>query len=85
MSVTQPECVYLLALGIQHTMRMCRHVVTCGLSRSTVFFPHYLINDTIFERKKKVTEHEMCVLNFSTTFILNCITIYCRQHNCTRI
>ena len=31
-------------------------------------FPHYLINGTIFE-KKKVTEHKMCVLIFSTTFV----------------
>jgi hypothetical protein len=30
------------------------------------FFPHYLINGTIFE-KKKVFEHKMCVLIFSTT------------------
>ena len=29
--------------------------------------PHYLINGTIFE-KKKVTEHKKCVLIFSTTF-----------------
>jgi hypothetical protein len=30
-------------------------------------FPHYLINGTIFE--KQVTEHKMCVLIFSTTFV----------------
>ena len=30
------------------------------------FFPHYLINGTIFEKKKKITEHEKCVLIFST-------------------
>jgi hypothetical protein len=31
-------------------------------------FPHYLINGTIFE-KKKVFEYKMCVLVFSTTFV----------------
>jgi hypothetical protein len=32
-------------------------------------FPHYLINDTIFEREKKVIEHKMRVLIFPTTFV----------------
>jgi hypothetical protein len=34
------------------------------------FFSAYLTNGTIFE-KKKFTEHKMCVLIFSTNFILN--------------
>ena len=37
-------------------------------------FPHFLINGTIFgekKKKKKITEHKMCVLIFSTTFICN--------------
>jgi len=32
-------------------------------------FSHYLINGTIF--RKRVIEHEMCVLSFSTTFVWN--------------
>jgi hypothetical protein len=32
-------------------------------------FPHYLINGTIFEKKKEVIEHKMCVLVFSTNFV----------------
>jgi len=32
--------------------------------------PNYLINGKIFE-KKKVNEHKMCILIFSTTFVWN--------------
>ena len=61
-------CVFVV---IQHAMSM-RHFVNCGLPRSTIyfFFPHYLINDTILERKK-IAEHKMCVVVSSTTFVRN--------------
>jgi len=48
MSIIYCECVSV-ALGMQHAMPM-RHVVICDLSGYTVFFPHYLINGTIFEK-----------------------------------
>ena len=51
-----------VALGIQRAVRM-RHIVMCGPSGCTVFF---LINLTIFG-EKKITEHKMSSLIFSTT------------------
>jgi len=35
-SITYSECMFV-ALGIQHAMHMC-HIVTCGLTLSTIFF-----------------------------------------------
>ena len=36
-----------------------------------LYFSHYVTNRTIFEKKKKVIEHKICVLIFSTTFVRN--------------
>jgi len=36
MSITQPERIFL-ALDIHHAMSM-RHIISCGLPRSTIFF-----------------------------------------------
>jgi hypothetical protein len=55
------------ALGIQHAMRML-HIVICGLPRSTIFF-NFISYTPRFS--KNVTEHKMCVSNFSTTFARN--------------
>jgi len=39
-----------VALGIQHALRM-RRMAICGLSSCTAFFPHCLLNGTIFGGK----------------------------------
>jgi hypothetical protein len=52
-----------VALCIQHAMRM-RHVVICGLSGSTIFFPRYLINGTILGRKNVIEYRMTCGLVF---------------------
>ena len=52
--------VCVVALGIQHAIRMC-HIVICALSDCAIFFKHfYLMNGTIFE-KKKCTERKISV------------------------
>ena len=53
-SITYSVCV-CVALVIKHVMRM-RRIVICGLLRSTIFFPHYLINGTIFVKKSLNTK-----------------------------
>ena len=68
MSITYFECVSA-ALVIQHAMRI-RHVVICGLPRFTIFRPRYLMNGTILENKKKITEHKMCVFLFTLQICL---------------
>ena len=39
-----------------------RHIVTCGLPRCTMFFPHFLINGGIMGKKLLNTK---CVFRFS--------------------
>jgi len=63
-SITHSECEFV-ALVIQ----LCNaHAPYFHLGPAPFYniFPHYTINGTI---KKKVTEHKMCVLIFSTTFV----------------
>ena len=50
-----------IALVTQHATRM-RHIANCGLPRSAVFSPHYLINGTFFG---KMSSNTKCVFWFS--------------------
>jgi hypothetical protein len=54
-----------VALVIQHIKSMHR-IIFCGLSGSAIFFPHYLINGTIF---RKTLLNVKCVLIFCKTFV----------------
>ena len=66
MSITYSECV-IVALVIQHATRM-HHVVLSSLACPNLhFFPPTSHKRKDFsKKKKKVTEHKMCVLILST-------------------
>jgi uncharacterized membrane protein YhfC len=57
----------LLALVIQHKMRMRRFILLSVAFLLHQISPNYLINSTIFG--KKGIEHKMRVLIFSITFV----------------
>jgi hypothetical protein len=56
-SIKYYECVSV-AFIIWHAKRMRRIVIVICLALS--YFPHYLINDMIFERKKKLLNIKLC-------------------------
>jgi len=64
-SIAQPECICSLRYPARNV-----HAPYCHLWHIPLYtiFPYYLINDTIFE-KKKIAKIK-CVLVFSTTFSL---------------
>ena len=61
------DCVFNLNYPACNALALY-YIIIRGLLHSTISFPHYLINGTIFERKKN-SEHKMCVLIFSTNFV----------------
>jgi hypothetical protein len=65
-NITYSEWFYV-ALFTQHKMRM-RHIVSCGLSGSTVFF-HITLQATRFS--KQAIDHKIMLMILSTTFVRN--------------
>jgi hypothetical protein len=53
-----------------------RHIVVCGLSGSTIFYQHYLINSVIY---RKGLLNIKFVLIFSTTFVCNILVLRIQQ------
>ena len=56
-----------VALGIQHAMRMRRSILPSVASAPVQYYPTLSHKRQGF--REKVTEHKMCLLIFSTTFV----------------
>jgi len=57
-------CVCVCVFSLRYPARNA-HAPYCHLWPVQLYqiFPHYLINKTIFRKKKKFTENKMCVLS----------------------
>ena len=76
-SITFSECVSV-ALGTQREISM-RHVFICGLTGTTIFFLHYLINGKIFEIRKLLYSTETFLIlrkKNSATFRHECANVF---------
>jgi hypothetical protein len=56
MIVTYSECV-LVALGTQHAMHMCRHIVICGLSISILSYKRHDFKKKDLQNSGKCQKH----------------------------
>ena len=73
MSVTYSESAFVTS-GTQHALPML-HIVICGLPSSTTIFPHYLINGTIFEKKKESYLTQNVCFDFLYNFCLKLFSL----------
>ena len=46
--------VFMLVALVTQDATCMRHIIVCGLPRCTIFLPHYLINNTIFEKCHRI-------------------------------
>ena len=68
-SITYSECVSV-ALVIQHKTHMPCILLYSVACPALPHIPHIISQSAQFSEKKKVTEHKMCVLIFSRTFLI---------------
>jgi len=64
MSITQPECAFVV-LGVQNAVRL-RHNIICGQRGYKIFIN---IISQKARLKKNFIEYKMCVLSLSTKFV----------------
>jgi hypothetical protein len=76
----------ILALVIQYAKRMCRITLPFVACPGVPYFSTR--SDKRHDFRRKVTEHKMCVVIFSTNFLCNISRSnknYARYHKCTEV
>jgi len=76
MVITKHVCV-LVALGNQHAMRMCHNKWPAPLYNN---FVHYLMNGTVFEKKKKLLNIKCAFRVFLQGLYEIFLIIYCMKY-----